>query len=335
VDDGDDLTTSTRQLLDQTRVLQRGPFSIHFTVGPDVITFGDGNGINLPNRPGAQDLVRRLGNLGNYAYSWHKLPVQHELGSHGGWIHDYWALSANEENAPDLTPLLAQNFDAIEKVTGRKIREYSAPGGNNPTWAVKWLEKRGVVAFYTVGDGGAAAVRSWRNGARLTDKMWSIPVTPQGRYATFEEFDDFGISDATSGQWLLDLQSFVVNRRSNRMFYNHPPGAADHLKPINALLGRADRLQANNRFRWYTMVQVADFSQRRLATTWNTSTQFGFTVFSASHPTSLADVTWLLPRSRYTLPLVTWGQGNVGSDNKNWIVTAEQGTSLRFVTIER
>ena len=40
-------TPDQRNLLDQTRVLNRGPYSIHFTAGPDVINFGDGNGINL------------------------------------------------------------------------------------------------------------------------------------------------------------------------------------------------------------------------------------------------------------------------------------------------
>jgi len=161
------------------------------------------------------------------------------------------------------------------------------------------------------------------------------PVTPLGRYATFEEFDDVGISDVTSGQWLLDLQSFAINRRTNRMFYNHPPGAAGHLKPVNAVLARGDSLQAQGRFSWYTMTELADFSQRRIETSWNSSTLFGVTTFSASHPSSLADMTWLLPKASYTLPVVVWGWGTVRSDSTNWIVTAESGSQLRFSTVAR
>jgi peptidoglycan/xylan/chitin deacetylase (PgdA/CDA1 family) len=336
IDDGDDLLVNTRMLLDQTQVLKRGPFSLHFTAGPDVINFGDGNGMDLVNNRASQDLVRRLGNLGAYANlpSSQKLPA-HQLGSHGGWIHDYWGLMANEANLPDLTSLLVQNFDAIERVTGRRITEYSSPVGNTPVWAVRWMEARGVKAMYLVADLGTGMVRSWRNGQRLTNKLWTSPVSPLGKYATFEEFDLFGIDDATSGQWLLDLQSFVVNRRTNRMFYNHPPGAAGHLQPVNALLARGDQLIAERKFKWYTMTELADFSQRRVETSWSTSTSGGITTFSASHPRTLDDMTWLLPRSSYSLPVVVQGRATVGSDSSHWIVTADGGTRLRFLTVAR
>ena len=336
VDDGDDLLVNTRMLLDKTKVLNRGPFSIHFTAGPDVINFGDGNGMDLNNNRTAQDLVQRLGNLGPYAkLSDKKQLPDHALGSHGGWIHDYWGLMANEQNLPDLSPLLAQNFDAIERVTKRRITEYSSPVGNTPAWAVRWLEARGVRAMYLVGDLGTGMVRSWRAGQRLSNKLWTSPVSPLGRYATFEEFEEFGISDTVSGQWLLDLQSFAVNHRTNRMFYNHPPGAAGHLKPVNALLSRADKLQAQGDFSWYTMTELANFSQRRVETSWTSSTQWGLTTFSASNPQALDDMTWLLPKVSYTLPVVVSGRGSVRSDSKNWIVIAESGTTLRFITAAR
>lgn len=129
-------------------------------------------------------------------------------------------------------------------------------------------------------------------------------MTPQVKSAIFEEFELTGVTDAVSGRWLLDLQSFAVNRRTNRMFYNHPPGARGHLAAINPLLNRADTLQAAGRFRWYTMRQMAEFSQRRVETGWSSASSGGVSTFTASHPSSLADVTWLLPRACYGQPTV-------------------------------
>ena len=93
VDDGDDLTVNTKYLLDKTTVLQRGPFSIHFTAGPDVINFGDGNGMDLNNNKKSQALPRELAGLKKTGKDdkddkKSRLP-DHAIGSHGGWIHDF------------------------------------------------------------------------------------------------------------------------------------------------------------------------------------------------------------------------------------------------------
>ena len=331
VDDGDDLTVDTKLLLASTSILHHGPFSIHFTAGPDVIRVGDKQGMNLPGNSNARALVKRLGNIGSIpAGTGTGRLADHALGSHGGWIHDFWGANATEANVPDLSNLLAQNFNAIEAVTGRKIREYSSPVGNTPVWAVKWLEARGVVAMYLVGDIGNGLLRSWRNGARLSTNLWTSPVTALGKYATFEEFEEFGVTDATSGQWLIDLQSFAINHRTNRMFYTHPPGVVGHQAPINALLARADTLAAQGTFSWYTMTQLADFAKARLATSWTTSVVGSTTTFNASHPSALADMAWLLPKTRFGQPVVTLGQGSVTADSANWIVTANSGVVLRF-----
>ncbi|MEK8026612.1 hypothetical protein [Pseudaquabacterium rugosum] len=332
IDDGDDLRVDTQALLDRSTVFRRGPYSLHLTAGPDVISFGDGNGMNLDADSTSQALVRRLAGIKVWSQG---KSVPHVLGSHGGWIHDYWGANASETNASEMTWLLQRNFDAIERVTGQRITEYSSPVGNTPTWAVQWLENRGVKAMYLTGDSGSGVVRSWRSGARLTRDLWTMPITPQGRWATFEEFDINGVGDATTGQWLLDLQSFAVNHRTARMFYNHPPGALGHLNPLNAVLTRGDRLQANGRFSWYTMTGLAEFSQKRLQTSWDAGMAWGLAWFSAGNAAGLADQSWLLPKSRYYLPVVISGNGTVQADATNWIVIAEGGTQIRFTALPR
>ena len=326
VDDGDDLTADMKFLLDSTSVLKRGPFSIHFTAGPDTVTLGDGQGMSLDTKAASQTQFKRI----------KALSVGHELASHGGWNHDLYGLGVTESNQALYQPWLELNFAAVERQYGRRTTEYSAPQGNNPTWAVNWLEARGITGMYFVGDTGAAATRSWRAGNRLTKKLWSFPLSPFEKYGTFEEFEDFGVSDTASGQWLLDLQTFVVDKRTNRMVYNHPPGARGHLPAITPLLAKADTLQAAGKFRWYTMTQLAQFSERRLATTWSASTNLGIATFTATHPASLTDMTWLLPKSRYATPRITSGRGTVGTtDATDWVVTATSGTTLTFTAAER
>ncbi len=332
VDDGDDVVPDYKYLMSLDYMQKAGPFSVHFTAGPDVAVLGDGLGMNLPKNPAAQDVVARAAKVGRYARA---DTARQEIGSHGGWNHNLYGFGANEDNAATYQPWLTLNFAAIEDVTGFKLREYSAPLGNNPTWAVQWLEARGVVGMYTVSNTGSAATREWRNGARLTNKLWANPIAPFGNAATFEDFDANGLTDAQSAQWLVDLQSFVVNNRTNRLFYNHPPGARAHLNVLETFVKRAKYLADDAQFQWYSMDQLADFNQRRIQTTWESSKYFGINYILMHNPQSLDDVTMLLPRSRYDRPWVIYGAGTVSNDSTHWIVTGKAGNYLKFLAQER
>ena len=332
VDDGDDIVPDMRYLMARDFMQNAGPFSVHFTAGPDSSVFGDREGMNLPANPAAQDVVRKVGKIGNYAGG---PGVAHALGSHGGWNHNLYGSGADESNAAIYQPWLELNFSAIENVGGARLREYSAPMGNNPGWATQWLEARGVVGMYTVSNTGSPATREWRAGARLTSKLWSMPISPFGVSATFEDFEDNGVTDAQSTQWLIDLQSFVVNHRTNRLFYNHPPGARAHLGVVRTFVNRADQLARAGQFKWYTMTELADFSQRRIQTAWSSFPLNGSNTFVLSNPQSLADVTMLLPRSRYGQPRVRYGSATVSQDASDWVVTARDGTWLQFEASER
>jgi hypothetical protein len=329
VDDGQALNSDLGYVMGQWFMQGKGPFNFEFTAGPDVNVIGDGLGMNLVNNPSGQALVRYLGRSNG--------SLTHEMGAHGGWIHNIFGINANETNASTYLPWVQANVGVVQNVMGKPSRSYSAPQGNNPLWAIKWLETYGVVGMYSASNTGTAATREWRSGARVANTMWALPVTPRGVSATFEEFDDTGVTNGQSAQWLVDLQSFVVNNRTNRLFYNHPPGVRDHLNVLKTFVNRAENLKNWGRFNWYTMSQIADFNQRRIKTTWSSSTNFfGLSTFVANNPQSLTDVTWLLPRSKYTMPIVTSGYGWVnGCDDTNWIVTSTGGNNLKFVAYER
>lgn len=336
-------------------VWDKGPYSIHFTAGPDTISFGDGAGLNVPGNRLTQSWIRYFDRRG------------HKVGSHGGWIHDYFGLNANETNQAEFEQYLALNKTAIEKVLRHPIKEYSAPQGNNPIWAMNWLENNGFRGYYFTGHTGMGPTRTYRDGRLMNPGLWAFPVTPFGEYATFEEFAEYGVSAGAVTDWLARLVDFSVQNRTSRLIYFHPPGAAEFPEVVDDLLEYTSRYQndrgknrkdkykgkgsgrsdddnrdededndENDKFRWYTMTDLARFLAERNEVSWRIDTLTnGYRQFEASHPRSLAGQTWILPRASFEKPGVNQGKATVKGDDKNWIVTAESGTVLRFSMMPR
>ncbi|MGO4809392.1 hypothetical protein AB4156_07280 [Cupriavidus sp. 2MCAB6] len=308
------------QTLKSWGIFNNGPFSIVITAGPDQIAFGDGKGINLSQNATAQQLVLYMQGKG------------HQIGSHGGWIHDYWGANASESNQSTFEQYLVLNKQSIEGVTGKPSIEYAAPEGNTPQWSINWLEANGNTGYYFLGHTGMAPTRSYRNGALLNNTIRAFPVMPFGEYATFEEFEEFGVPASSITAWYKQLMDFVVKNRTSRLIYMHPLGAVDYKGVLNSLFSRATTLTQNGQFSWYTMDTLAKFAQRRQQTTWQATDTGNAWTFQASNPTDLTDMTWVLPRSTYNQPAVTQGQAVVTWDTTNWLVTAGAGTTLTFTS---
>ncbi len=308
------------QTLKSWGVFNNGPFSISITAGPDQINFGDGLGINLSQNATAQQLVQYL------------LSKGHQIGSHGGWIHDYWGANASETNQSTFQQYLVLNKQSVEGVTGKPSVEYAAPEGNTPQWSIDWLEANGNTGYYFLGHTGMAPTRSYRNGALLNGTIRALPVMPFGQYATFEEFEEFGVPAASISTWYKQLMNFVVKNRTSRLIYMHPLGAVDYRGVLNSLFSQATMLTQSGQFSWYTMDTLAKFAQRRQQTNWQATDIGNAWTFQASNPTDLTDMTWVLPRSAYNQPAVTQGQAVVTWDTTNWLVTAGAGTTLTFTS---
>lgn len=307
-----------------------GPFSIDMTAGPDMASFGDRLGFDLPNNEPAQQFLKDFVKRG------------HEVGSHGGWIHDYYGQNATEDNRNTLTAngvhtfldLLILNKNATEQATGKPNLEYSSPEGNNPRWALDWSEQQGQVGYYYTGHTGMSPTRSYRDGVLRNPGMWAFPVVPFGEYATFEEFQDFNVAKTAVIDWYAALVDFNVASRTSRLIYMHPPGAADWVDVVRALLTHA---KAKGRtFNWYTMPQLAKFQAARNLVTWNEfGTGAGLRQFVAFHPASLASMTWLLPKTVYARPQVNTGAATVTDGGDAWLVAAGPGTNLVFTSVRR
>jgi hypothetical protein len=301
-------------------VFTRGPFSIHVTAGPDQRAFGDGLGVDLNHNQVFQALLRTLLAQGN------------EIGSHGGWIHDWFGKNLADDNAEKMLPYLEQNADAVNRLIGHKQTEYSAPTGNQPVWVTDWLDDQGVLAYYFTGNIGQGPTHTYRDGRR-DRHIWSFPVQTYGHISTIEEAYMEHIPESEISNWLTSLVQFTENTGQIRLIYFHPPGAVLYPDAINQLMLAADAAEKTSRFRWRTMTDLARFMNRREQTVWNISSDNNAVMVDASNNASLQQLSWLFPVSLYAEPRVMYGKAKVERRGDSWAVIAGDVRKLRISTL--
>ena len=305
--------------MDKRGLFSQGPFSFHFTVGPDAHRKGDRAGMDLDHNPRMQQWIRRFVARGD------------GIGNHGGWIHDYFGDHVGDaDKRPEMVELLERNDESLRRVAGRPIREYSAPLGNQPEWVTEWIEKRGVEAYYFTGNSGMAPTRSYRNGMLRTKKIWSFPILNYGSIASFEEASEIDLPHPEMTKWLIDISDYVAQDATVRTFYSHPPGFFKYSDSIQHWFDHTKELLAQGRFRWYTMEGMAEFLNRRELVNWQEDDADGEAHFSASQPVTLKKMTWVLPKSRYGKPEATIGNIEVRGRDDAWEVIAGDEKELKF-----
>jgi peptidoglycan/xylan/chitin deacetylase (PgdA/CDA1 family) len=300
--------------------MRQGPYSIHITAGPDAGRFGDGEGFNIEHNPLSQQLVRRLLSQGD------------AIGSHGGWIHDYFAAHVDKDKPEDLEKFLALNKAALERVTGKPVVEYSAPDGNQPKWVTAWLASHGFLAYYYTGDSGMAPTQGYRDGAREGSDIWAFPIVHLNQAAAFEEMKKEGYSSSEIEHWLEAVTEFAADHQVVRLIYFHPPGMIQYRNLVDHWMERTGRLRTEGNFRWYTMTALATFLNSRKAVTWKTSQDGDRITIRATHHVSLEHDTWRLPAASFSEPVVVQGSAQIVRDSDAWRVIAREGKELQFET---
>jgi hypothetical protein len=306
------------QKMDSWSLLQQGPYSIHITAGPDSGKAGDHEGFDVQHNAVSQDLIRKYMSLG------------YEIGSHGGWIHDYFSEHVDKDNPKDLEQYLALNKNALEQVTGKPVVEYSAPNGNQPPWVTHWLEAHGFLAYYFTGNTGMGPTQGYRNGVREGQAIWAFPILHLDRAAAFEEMIIEGYSREEIERWLEAITEFAVDQQSVRLVYFHPPGILQYRNLVDQWLELTARMKAAGRFRWYTMTELARFLNARKQVKWRVAESGGLVTVEAVSPQSLDHETWRFPADRFAEPTILKGTAQVVRDEDAWRVIAGDGTSLQF-----
>jgi hypothetical protein len=292
-------------------VFERGKFSIHFTAGPDVDAFGDHKGLDVAHDPEVQKWIQYLTERGQ------------TIGSHGGWIHNYFGYRLSDNNEGEFEKYLAMNKDVLEQVSGTRITEYSAPVGNHPEWVTRWLKRNGIVAYYFTGDGGLGPTHVYRDGKADDSEIWGFPILHMGKEASLEEmgFDDVPI--AAVRDWLLAATDFTVRQHTARLVYAHPYGAERFFGTLLTWLDDAGSLEKQGRFRWYTMSDLAGFMTQRDSVHWNLLRNRGgkFSLV-ASHAKTLAHQTWIFPQDHYGDAVIVAGHATVRTEDGMIVITA-------------
>jgi len=310
------------QQMNTWSLLKQGPYSIHITAGPDAMAIGDGKGFDVEHNLISQALIRKYEGLG------------YEVGSHGGWIHNYFASHVDKDDPRDLEQFLALNKNALEHATGKAVAEYSAPDGNQPAWVTHWLESHGFVAYYFTGDTGMGPTQGYRGGTREGENIWAFPILHLDRAAGFEEMTSEGYSDSEVARWLDAITEFAADHQSVRLIYFHPPGILAYQRIVEKWLQQTAHLRDNGTFRWYTMTELANFLNSRKQVEWKVSRHGKVMSIDASHPQSLEHETWHLPSDKFAEPKIIQGSAKVVGDKDAWVIVAGQGKTLQFETQE-
>ena len=300
-------------VLDKAGIFDQGPFSIHFTAGPDVDKFGDGKGLNIEHNSEAQKWIRYFLRRGDV------------VGTHGGWIHNYFGMHLAENNQSDFERYIMMNTQAMEHASGQRMTEYSAPVGNHPEWVTSYLEQRGFLAYYFSGDSGMGPTRVYRDRGRDGSSIWGFPILHLGTEASLEEMNFDSVPQPLVQNWMLSLEDYTANKRLARLFYSHPLGATAYVHVLQKWLQHAQELSGEGRFRWYTMTDLANFLNSRRQVKWSLTRSGSKLLLEASHPKNLVHESWIFPKSEYLGLRVVQGRASVKDEGDIWLVTAKDG----------
>ena len=306
--------------LERAGWFDEGPYSIHVTAGPDAIRPADGLGLNLPNNPWMQDFLKRQHAKG------------HEIGNHGGWVHNVYGYQANENNQREFEPYLDKNHASVSTTIGEWVKVYSAPMGNQPTWATAWLDQKGFKAYYATSDTGLGPTRSFiQERPAPASGLWTFPISNFKRIATFDEVQEQGMAETEITDFIRQLLDHVSEQHMARLFYFHPAASTHFEKTLSTIRAEVKKLKARGQFRWYSMAELSDFMNRRQDVRWQIRgpNAQGLQEISATSSGSLQDMTWVFPAHSARDIRITEGQGSLRQYKDEWLLIAGASPSLK------
>jgi len=262
-------------------------YSIHVTAGDFLNEEGDGLGFDACGR--GKDIAGLL------------LPYG-EIGSHGGWAHNWFAdnLENNRLSEEEITLYIEKNKTCLEELASYPLLEYSAPKGVYPQPVnTEILERLGFNSYYYTGDMGATPNRAFYNGKMVSEQVIAFPVQSLRKSASLYEMKQTGIPEEEVQEWLTGIVDYVIENRTTRLFYSHIYDIDNYPQALGMFLEYAAQKQAQGGLNVTSMSEIAAFLQRFLKTQYSFQETGGKLSITLKNESGLKNITVAVPRNRY------------------------------------
>jgi hypothetical protein len=255
------------------------------------------------------------------------------------WLRK-WSQREDEVGSHDVDPSTARvdaGLKAVRGATGRPVREQSShapapalalatalavPNADPPGLAAM-LAQRGVLAYRTAADVGAAPTRAYVQGQRGPADVWAFPSLGYGGAVSLEQARANDASENEIGAWLDDVMAYCAEQRVLRTISLHPPAAMMFPQAFERWFDHIQALVKSDRLRLTTLSSHAAFANRRLTVQWQVSFDQGRLRLQATHAISLAHMSWLLPVQGFEAPQIQEGTARVEKVGPYWRITAD------------
>ena len=256
-------------------------FSFFVTAGPDNDRSGDGRGVDIlnPKKGGRYvDLLSRYGNIG----------------SHGGWIHNYWSYHYENLSPEEKKKYIDLNYQALEAVTGHAVTEYAAPGGSHDAEANDFLAAWKTKAVSVPLAFHSPPTHGWFNGSQ-EKRFWLFGYTGTQSGTAFENMLAKGRKPQQITTDIEQLINTVVEKREIRLLYFHPVSIARHPDMWRAIQSYLLKQATEGNLSMRTMSDFADFLDRHQSVRFSVRKFVNGYSLQAISPFSLKEMTFALP----------------------------------------
>lgn len=271
-------------------------YSMHITAGESVLNPEDGLGFDACGK--GERFVQMLKPFGT-------------IGSHGGWIHDWFAEKAEDGTLGQegIKKYIVKNNQCLESVTGQKIVEYSAPKGVHPPLQMaSILPEMGTIAYYYTGDNGSAPNRSFYKGQMVSDRMIAFPVMPLNDKASLAELNAAHTEPEKIQRWLKRTVDYAIENRTVRLLYSHPydlyqsPTLSGYRDAFSAFVDHLEQAQTAGSLSVQPMSYFAQFMLQMLEVKCRYTVQPQGIDVHVEKAAGLKGLTIAFPKDRYQRP---------------------------------